>query len=46
MSLQFDAEEFICPRVSDMYNSSDEDMDVDVLSVHEGPQCEDGPDSV
>ena len=45
MSLQFNVEEFIRPLVSEIYNSSDEDMEVDILSGHEEQLPDDGPDS-
>ena len=45
MSLQFNVEEFIRPLVSEVHNSSDEDMEVDVLSVPDDPQQDDGCDS-
>ena len=45
MSLQFNVEEFIRPLSSEVYNSSDEDMEVDVLSVQEDPLQDDGSDS-
>ena len=45
MSLQFKVEEFIRPLVSEVYNSSDEDMEVDVLSVPDDPQQDAGCDS-
>ena len=45
MSLQFNVEEFIRPLVSEDYNSSDEDMEVDVLSIPEDSKQDDGCDS-
>ena len=33
MSLQFDVEEFIRPLVSALYNSSEDDMEIDSVSV-------------
>ena len=33
MSLQFDVEEFIRPLVSALYESSDEDMEIDTVST-------------
>ena len=33
MSLQFDVEEFVRPLVSAMYESSDEDMEIDTAST-------------
>ena len=45
MSLQFNVEEFIRPLVSDIYNSSDEDMEVDALSVHKDLPQDDGAHS-
>ena len=45
MSLQFNVEEFIRPLVSDTYNSSDEDMEIDVVSVHDDLTQDDAADS-
>ena len=45
MSLQFNVEEFIRSLVSDTYNSSDEDMEIDVVSVHDDLTQDDGADS-
>ena len=45
MSLQFNVEEFIRPLVSDTYNSSNEDMEIDVVSVHDDLTQDDGADS-
>ena len=41
MSLQFDGEEFIRPLVSALYESSDEDMEVDTASATVVNQDED-----
>ena len=44
MLLQFNIEEFIRPLVSDIYNSSDEDMEIDALLIHENLPQDDGAD--
>ena len=45
MLLQFNIEEFIRPLVSDIYNSSDEDIEIDALLIHENLPQDDGADS-